>query len=136
ITNAGTIAGTSGTGISFSAAAGLFAVNNRAGATITGTVGVDFTNNSNAAALTNAGTITGTGGTAINLNANNNTLVLQTGSVINGAVNLLPFQTSLFLQGTGSANQDFAVLEFLDVQASGLWVMNGTSSSDATKIDS
>jgi outer membrane autotransporter protein len=134
VTNAGTIAGTSGAGISFNG--NSITVNNTAGATISGTVGVDFTNNSNAAALTNAGTITGTGGTAINLNANNNTLILQTGSVINGAVNLLPFQTSLFLQGHGSANQDFAFLEFLDVQASGLWVLNGTSSSDATQIDS
>ena len=134
VTNAGTIAGTSGAGISFNG--NSITVNNRAGATITCTVGVDFTNNSNAAALTNAGTIIGTGGTAINLNANNNTLILQTGSVINGAVNLLPFQTSLFLQGHGSANQDFAFLEFLDVQASGLWVLNGTSSSDATQIDS
>jgi outer membrane autotransporter protein len=43
---------------------------------------------------------------------------------------------SLFLQGTGTANNQFQNFGFLNVQASGLWVLNGVSSFIQTRIES
>jgi outer membrane autotransporter protein len=88
----------------------------------------------------NAGTITGTGGTAINFGGGPlTTLILQTGSVINGeVVVVLPFfpPSSLILQGTGSANNNFTNFGGLTVQAGGLWTLNGVSQFGQVQIDS
>lgn len=137
VTNAGAITGTSGAGVSI--AAGGPSVTNLAGGTIIGTIGVDLTSGQ-PATITNAGTITGTGGTAIRMNGSGvvpNTLILQTGSVINGDVLASASVIDrLILQGTGTANNQFLNFDFLRVQAGGLWALNGVSTIIQTQIES
>jgi uncharacterized protein with beta-barrel porin domain len=131
VTNAGTINGN----------VGLFSggsVKNQAGATIYGMV---VTDGSGGTTVTNAGTITGTGGTAVSFGGTgSNTLILQTGSVLNGKAvgsNFPGTKTNaLVLQGIGSANNNFSTFNTLDVQASGLWALNGISTIGATTVDS
>lgn len=135
VINAGTITGTTGAGVSISIGAPV-SVTNLAGGTITGVIGID-TNSVNATVI-NAGTITGTGGTAISFDDNTpSNLILRTGSVINGnVVSAFSFMDSLILQGTGSANNNFTGWESLQVQASGLWALNGVSSFFETQVSS
>ncbi|MFK4442772.1 hypothetical protein ABH944_002882 [Caballeronia udeis] len=59
---------------------------------------------SNGVTLTNTGTITGTGGTAVSLTGSGNTLVLGTGSALNGSVASTGTNNVLTLQGSGSAD--------------------------------
>jgi outer membrane autotransporter protein len=134
VTNAGTITGTSGAGVSlggpFLAAISAASVINLRGGTISGTVGV-YSYNVSPVTITNAGTITGTGGTAIEFNRSpSNTLILQTGSVLNGAA-IAPCCTfnTLILQGTGTANNNFQNFSVVEVNASGVWALNGVFSS-------
>jgi fibronectin-binding autotransporter adhesin len=135
VINAGAITGTTGAGVSISNGAPV-PVTNLAGGTITGTIGID-TNSVNATVI-NAGTITGTGGTAISFDGNTPSfLTLRTGSVINGnVVSAESFMDSLTLQGTGSADNNFTNWESLNVQASGLWALNGVSSFFSTQVSS
>ena len=147
VTNAGTITGTSGPGVSITASAGSAAsanMTNLAGGTITGTTGVYIHDFSSApTTITNAGTITGTGGTAIQFASGmNNTLILQTGSVLNGTAIGGDSATgnTVILRGSGTANNQFTNFFFLDVQASGVWALNGASVAafalQATEIQS
>jgi outer membrane autotransporter protein len=128
VTNAGTITGTSGPGVSITTAASAN-MTNLAGGTITGTTGVYIHNIfDTATTITNAGTITGTGGTAIQFfSGQTNTLILQTGSVLNGTAigSGSPGGNTVILQGSGTANNQFTNFLVLDVQASGVWVLNG-----------
>ncbi|SHN76759.1 autotransporter outer membrane beta-barrel domain-containing protein [Bradyrhizobium erythrophlei] len=135
VINAGTITGTTGAGVSISNGAPV-PVTNLAGGTITGTIGID-TNSVNATVI-NAGTITGTGGTAISFDGNTPSfLILRTGTVINGdVVSAESFRDSLILQGTGNNNNNFTSWESLQVQASGLWALNGVSSFFSTQVSS
>jgi outer membrane autotransporter protein len=142
VTNAGTITGTSGPGVSITAPSAN--MTNLAGGTITGTTGVYINNIFNyATTMTNAGTITGTGGTAIQFRSGLfNTLILQTGSVLNGTAigsSGSPGDT-VILQGSGTANNQFTNFFFLDVQASGVWALNGAQAGflafQATEIQS
>jgi len=115
---------------------GTGSVTNQAGGTISGgSIGVRLGGGS----VTNAGTITGTGGTAVLFaGSGNNTLILQTGSVLNGDAvgsTAAGATNALVLQGTGSANNSFLNFNTLDVQASGLWALNGVSTIGATTID-
>ena len=130
VTNAGSITGTSGTGLSVGA--GVVNVTNLAGGTITGAIGL-YANGRNVT-VTNAGTITGTGGTAINLNSTNaTTLILQTGSVINGDAVASTVNGRLILQGTGTANNLFTGFFFgFNVQASGIWALNNVNTFGST----
>jgi outer membrane autotransporter protein len=124
VTNAGSITGTGGTGVSV-VEPSLVSVTNRAGGTITGVTGV-YANGQNVT-VTNAGNITGTGGTAIILNGANPILILQTGSVINGNA-VAPDNGTLILQGTGTANNLFTGFLFpFHVQASGVWALNNVN---------
>jgi len=134
VINAGTITGTTGDGVFINA--NTATVTNLAGGTITGVIGIET--NAVISTVINAGTITGTGGTAISFDFNNTSnLILRTGSVINGnVVSAVPFDDSLFLQGTGSANNNFTGWESLQVQASGLWALNGVSSFAGTTVNS
>jgi outer membrane autotransporter protein len=128
VTNAGTITGTGGDGVSISSQRG--SVTNLAGGSITGTTGV-YTNTVSPVTITNAGTITGTGGTAIEIALDNieNTLILQTGSVLNGNVSADYEEPNiLILQGTGTANNQFVNFSTLEVEASGVWTLNGVNS--------
>ncbi|MGB7077241.1 MAG: autotransporter domain-containing protein [Xanthobacteraceae bacterium] len=128
ITNAGTIAGTSGAGVSLDVIA-TASITNLRGATISGTTGI-YIFNLSPVTITNAGTITGTGGTAIDITRRAySTLILQTGSVLNGtAIGASPgggFGGRLLLQGTGIANNDFQQFSTVEVDASGIWTLNG-----------
>jgi hypothetical protein len=132
VTNAGSITGTSGTGVSVTGNNLVGSVTNLAGGTITGVTGVQ--DNARNTTVTNAGTITGTGGTAIDLTgALHATLILQTGSVINGTAAGDATDSRLILQGTGTANNVF--LNFfsgLVVQASGVWALNNVNTLSGT----
>jgi outer membrane autotransporter protein len=93
------------------------------------------------ATVVNAGTITGgLGFGAVNFaGAGPNTLTLQTGSVLNGDAigsTTAGSTNALILQGNGSANNNFLNFNTLDVQANGLWTLNGTSAVGATTVDS
>jgi hypothetical protein len=131
VTNAGIITGTSGAGVSIgsnTAPIQTASVTNLRGGTISGTVGV-YMYTAAGMTITNAGTITGTGGTSINIAARDfNTLILQTGSVLNGtAIGGAGFHPDfLVLQGTGTANNNFQNFSNIEVNASGIWALNGT----------
>ena len=134
VVNAGTIIGTHGYGV----LQGSGTLVNQAGGTITG--GLDGVGFFNASSVTNAGTITGgTGASVLFAGTGTNTLTLQTGSVLNGdAVGSTSAgaTNALILQGNGSANNNFLNFNTLDVQASGLWALNGVSAIGATTVDS
>jgi subtilase-type serine protease len=135
ITNAGTITGTSGAGVSIgsnTAPIQTASVTNLRGGTISGNVGV-YIYNISPATITNAGTITGTGGTAIQFAGHpSDTLILQTGSVLNGtAIASCCTFNLLVLQGAGTANNAFQNFTVVEVDASGVWVLNGVFSGFA-----
>ena len=111
-------------------------VTNGAGATISGGInGIE-----GSGTVRNAGTISG-GTRSVNFTGSGtNTLILQTGSVLNGTAAGEPTATNkLILQGGGVANNDFVGFNTLDVQGSGganEWVLNGTSSVGTATISS
>ncbi|HEX2654742.1 MAG TPA: autotransporter domain-containing protein, partial [Xanthobacteraceae bacterium] len=85
--------------------------------------------------VTNAGTITGSGGTSVAFSGLNNSLILQTGSVLNGdavgsvaggAVN------NLVLQGNGTANNKFLNFTSLNMAGGSAWILNATSADVGT----
>jgi outer membrane autotransporter protein len=135
VTNAGTITGTTGAGVSIGSSAlpiATASVTNLRGGTISGTVGV-YIHSIAPLTITNAGTITGTGGTAIQLTdaSDFNTLILQTGSVLNGTAigGSGAGPDILVLQGAGTANNNFQHFTNIEVNASGVWALNGVFTS-------
>jgi hypothetical protein len=109
-------------------------VTNGVGATISGgSIGIE-----GSGTVRNAGTITGADRSVHFTGSGTNTLILQTGSVLNGAAGGEPTATNkLILQGGGVANNDFLGFNTLDVQGSGganEWVLNGTSSVGTATI--
>ena len=111
-------------------------VTNGAGATISGgLIGIE-----GSGTVRNAGTITGADRSVHFTGSGTNTLILQTGSVLNGpAVGESTATNKLILQGGGVANNDFLGFNTLDVQGSGganEWVLNGTSSVGTVTISS
>jgi outer membrane autotransporter protein len=109
-------------------------VTNAFGATINGgTNGV-----SGSGIVRNAGTIAGGTRSISFIGTGPNTLILQTGSVLNGtaagstgagAIN------NLILQGSGTANNDFTNFNSLNMGASdSVWVLNGNSKVGAATI--
>jgi outer membrane autotransporter protein len=111
-------------------------VTNGAGATISGgLIGIE-----GSGTVRNAGTITGADRSVHFTGSGTNTLILQTGSVLNGTAGGESTATNkLILQGGGVANNDFLGFNTLDVQGSGgsnEWVLNGTSSVGTATISS
>jgi uncharacterized protein with beta-barrel porin domain len=107
--------------------------------TISGNTIGAYINGNGGDTITNAGTITGNGGDAVFFEGTGaKTLILQTGSVLNG--NALGSTTggaatnALILQGTGAANNNFLNFNSLDVQAGGVWALNGVSAIGTTTI--
>jgi fibronectin-binding autotransporter adhesin len=81
--------------------------------------------------LSNAGTITGTSGTAVNMTGSNNTLILQTGSILNGSVASTGSGNTLQLQGTNSASNNFSGLASIAQLGSGTWTFGGNLTTNA-----
>ena len=80
--------------------------------------------------ITNAGTITGGGGTAISMGNGNDSLVLQTGSVINGTADGGAGTNTVTLQGTGTASNAFVNFQTLIMQGTSWnWTGSGTFAS-------
>ena len=128
--NTGTIQATSGTAIH----AGTLNVTNARGGTINGGIfGIV-----GSGIVTNAGTITGgTNAVSFQPGATTNTLILQTGSVLNGAANgNLGATNNLILQGNGTVSNAFSNFNSLDVQAVGSWTWNTTTNFDTTTVTS
>lgn len=123
ITNSATITGTANDGILLSN--GGIVVNNAGGVISGGTNGIEITNA--AGTISNAGTING-GTLAINFNnLGSNSLILNTGSVLNGNVNGISGTNILTLQGTGSENSVFTGFSNLTMNGTS-WALSGASS--------
>ena len=128
----GTISG-GGFGI-FTNPASTVVVTNAAGGTISGGgVGIEILGSGT---VTNAGTISGaTNSVDFNSAGSTNTLILQTGSVLIGdAVGNATSTNKLILQGSGTANNNFAGFTSLDVQANARWTLNGHSTVGAVTL--
>ena len=122
------LSGGSITGNTTGIQAGTLDVTNAFGGTISG--GVSGIVADNAGTVRNAGTITGINSSVAFNGSGTNTLILQTGSLLNG--NALGSGTStnnkLILQGTGTANNNFVSFNSLDLQTGGgTWTLNGDS---------
>lgn len=86
---------------------------------------------SNGISLTNTGTITGTGGTAVSFTGSNDTLILGTGSLLNGVVTSTGLNNTLTLQGYGSASNDLMGFNTLNMVGTA-WTLNGAVSTTGT----
>lgn len=90
-----------------------------------------------AGAVTNAGAISGSTASVEFAGPGANTLTLQTGSVLTGPAigsTAIGATNALVLQGTGAANNNFLNFNTLNVQAGGLWVLNGVSAIPQTTV--
>ena len=114
VVNAGKIIGTNNDGVYIS---GGGSVDNQRWGTINGPFGVAIVGG--AGSVTNAGRIIGTSGTAISLDNYNNTVVLKTGSCVQGNIVGGTATDAAILQGHGTYNYDFVNFETLTVDASG-----------------
>lgn len=81
--------------------------------------------------LTNTGTITGTGGTAVSLTGSGNTLILGTGSVLNGNATSTGANNVLTLQGSGSAGNNLTGFSTLNMYGTA-WTLGGANSTTGT----
>jgi outer membrane autotransporter protein len=124
VVNAGKIIGTNNDGVYIS---GGGSVDNQRWGTIKGPFGVAIVGG--AASVTNAGKIIGTSGTAISLDNYNNTVVLKTGSCVQGDIVGGTDTDAAILQGHGWYGNSFLNFETLTVQASGCrgWNLTGTN---------
>jgi outer membrane autotransporter protein len=152
ITNSGTIRSDNGVAIQ---AGGLATVTNLSGGNITagGTAIIaatlDITNAqgatisagangiSGSGIVRNAGTISGNAASVSFSGPGPNTLILQTGSVLNGdAIGATGASNSLILQGHGTAANNFLGFGSLDVQADTAWTWNTSANFGATAVNS
>lgn len=87
-------------------------------------IGVNFAANNSS--LTNSGTITGANGTAIALGGSGNSVILNSGSVINGDIASNGTGNRLTLAGTGSSSGNIAgTVGFDSINVSGAWNLAG-----------
>jgi hypothetical protein len=129
VENYGTITGTASNGIEIDNNNGYNdIIQNGSSGTIAGKVGILV---GNTATITNAGTITGTGGTAIQFGGGNDTLILDSGSVLNGIVNGGGGTNTLELgSGTGTLGligSEFVNFTGLGVDAGASWTLSGSN---------
>jgi outer membrane autotransporter protein len=158
VTNSGLIAANNGNGVAITAV-GTITVNNLNVGTIQGatfgiqaapgvqTAAIDITNATGATIsggttaiegagiVRNAGSIVGGTNSVVFTGAGTNTLILQTGSVLNGeAVGSAAAgaTNNLVLQGHGTASNVFSNFNSLDVQADTAWVWESASPTVGT----
>ena len=117
------------TGGGFGIQAGTLDVTNALGATIRGgTIGI-----TGSGSVMTAGSITGGTNSVAFLGGagTTNTLTLQTGAVLNGdaAGSTGGATNNLVLQGSGATTSNFVSFNNLNVQASGTWIWNSTTSA-------
>jgi uncharacterized protein with beta-barrel porin domain len=137
VTNAGTIMGTGTHAFGVELGNGGSVTNQAGGVISGGQEGVWVVGP--ASMVTNAGTITGGSYSVLFQGTGANTLILQTGSMLNGTAagsTAGGATNALVLQGSGTANNGFVHFTTLDVQASGTWTLNSSSAIGATTIDS
>ena len=123
--NAGSIIGTNHDGVRLWDGG---VVDNEGGFIYGNTSGVKITGGP--AYVTNAGTIIGGNGRAISLGNDSNTVVLKTGSDVQGDIVGGTGIDAAFLQGHGSYNSNFVNFETLTVQGDGTstgWNLTGTN---------
>lgn len=88
------------------------------------------------ATFTNSGVLKGGSGTAIRLGGYNNRLILQTGSVIEGAIQGDGTGNHMRLQGMGELSSTVDGFETLTLEGPGTWALTGEGSfSGGTRID-
>jgi outer membrane autotransporter protein len=133
VVNAGSIIGTVAQGVYFGTNG---SVNNLTGGIIQGGfAGVYIPGG--AGYVTNAGTIIGNGGTAISLSPFDDTVVLQTGSIVQGNIEGSAGTDAAFLQGHGSYSNNFVNFETLTVQGDTNvtgWNLTGTNTFSTNAI--
>lgn len=100
-------------------------IENRAGGQIISQSAAGIRTLNGNSTVINAGLVQGGGGTAISMGNGNNSLILQTGSVINGAANGGSGTNTVTLQGTGTASNAFTNFQTLLMQGT-LWNWTGS----------
>lgn len=110
-------------------------LSNAAGALISGGTLEGVRIGNGVTTVTNAGRISGGNGTAIRFGNAADTLILQTGSVLNGNVDGRGGSDALILEGTGSEDSNFLNFETLTMRGV-QWTLSGTSSFNSATIDS
>ena len=157
VDNSGRIEAMGTGGVAIVALAGTATVHNLTGGTITGGGGgigaatLDVTNAfgatinggtngvSGSGIVRNAGTIAGGTRSISFIGTGPNTLILQTGSVLNGNAagsTEAGATNNLILQGSGTANNNFANFNALNMGASdSVWVLNGNSDVGTATIN-
>ncbi|HEX2890794.1 autotransporter outer membrane beta-barrel domain-containing protein [Vineibacter terrae] len=140
IINSGTITAT-GTGTTSLPAAGVFigtgssgTFTNQAGGTVSARTAAGVEIATSNVTVINAGTIGSDTGIAVRFAAASNTLILQTGSVLNGnAATTTATGNTVRLQGTGSEDSAFAGAGFQSLVMEGAsWTLSGTATITGT----
>jgi uncharacterized protein with beta-barrel porin domain len=135
VINAGTIMTTQAFfgAVEFVNGAGGTVVNQAGGVITAPDLGVVIGNGT----ITNAGTITGPTASVEFTGAGSNSLILQTGSVLNGPAKgstALGAVNGLVLQGAGEADNRFLNFNTLIVQGPGAWTLGGVSTIGTTEV--
>lgn len=110
-------------------------IQNLAGGQIVGQNGTAIRTLNGNTTITNAGTITGGGGIAISMGNGNDSLVLQTGSIINGSADGGAGTNTVTLQGTGTASNAFTNFQTLIMQGSA-WTWAGSGTFTTVQVQS
>ncbi|AMP09678.1 outer membrane autotransporter barrel domain protein [Collimonas arenae] len=111
-------------------------IENQAGGQIISQQGIGIRTLNGATTVINAGLVQSGVGTAISMGRGSNTLVLQTGSVINGTADGGGNAgTSLVLQGSGTASNTFTNFAILLAQGSN-WTWSGNGTFTTAQIQS
>ncbi len=110
-------------------------IENRAGGRIISQNGSGIRTLNGNTTIINAGLVESGVGTAISMGNGHNTLILQTGSVINGSADGGNGDNSLTLQGTGTASNAFLNFGTLTMQGS-LWNWTGSGTFNQAEVQS
>ncbi|WP_241047902.1 autotransporter outer membrane beta-barrel domain-containing protein [Achromobacter xylosoxidans] len=110
-------------------------IENRAGGRIISQNGAGIRTLNGNTTIINAGLVESGVGTAIRMGNGNNTLILQTGSAINGSADGGAGSNTVTLQGSGTASNPFLNFQTLTMQGSA-WTWNGSGSFTQARVRS